>query len=190
MGQSDNKKTLNMLDSIMSDMKIEVVRREKISVGRILVSSLLMLLPLLLILAPYLEPPGTVYLGNDGAANVIDHRDIIDNMSNPVARAVYFFGDWECHQHASRSFFLHGNQMPVCARCTSIFLFMGLTAVALVFFRVRISMIWIMLLIIPMVLDGGIQLVTPYESTNLMRFITGALAGAASVLAFDTIFEM
>ena len=179
-----------MIHFLKRELRPSIGRRGHLSIARIVVSALLLLLALLLIITPYLEPAGTIDFGEDGRANTIEHRATIDNMSNPVSRAVYLFGDWECHQHASRSFFLHGNQMPVCARCTSIFLFIGLTAIFLMFYRVRMSMMLIMLLILPMALDGGIQLITSYESTNILRFITGALAGMASVLAFDTIFEM
>ncbi len=167
-----------------------IERRQRPSLSRIIVSSLLLLLALLLIIAPYLEPPGSVYLGEDGKANTIEHGGRINSMRNPVSRPVYLFGDWECHQHASRSFFLNDNQMPVCARCTAIFLFIGLTAFFIVFYRVKVSFLWVLLLIIPMGLDGTIQLLSSYESTNPIRFITGGLAGMASVLAFDSIFEM
>ena len=47
----------------------------------------------------------------------------------------------------------------------------------LAFSLVRTKNVPIMLAIIPMGLDGGIQLVTKYESTNLRRVITGVLFG-------------
>lgn len=37
---------------------------------------------------------------------------------------------------------------------------------------------------LPMILDGGVQLVTSYESTNLRRFITGMLFGYALMRLF------
>jgi uncharacterized membrane protein len=40
----------------------------------------------------------------------------------------------------------------------------------------------VVLLALPMALDGGIQAITDYESTNLLRTATGLLAGIA--LAF------
>ena len=189
MDEPYKPKNIDWKERIKMELIPSVERRENPSLIRVLVSLSLLFLAALLIIAPYLEPPGTIYLGNNGKANTIDHQAEINNLSNPVARAVYYFGDWECHQHADRSFFLHNNQMPVCARCTSIFLFIGLTAFFLVFFRIRMSFLLIVLLIVPMGLDGTIQLITPYESTNLIRFITGALAGFASVIAFDSIFN-
>ena len=189
MEEPYHTKNMNWKEWLKRTFIPSVERRESTSAIRAIVSLLLLLLAILLIIAPYLEPAGTIYFGEDGKANTIEHEAQIDNMTNPVAKGVYYFGDWECHQHASRSFFLHDNQMPVCARCTSIFLFIGLTAFFLMFFRVRISFLLIVLLIVPMGLDGTIQLVSSYESTNIIRFITGALAGMASVFAFDTIFE-
>ena len=41
-------------------------------------------------------------------------------------------------------------------------------------------------LMLPMVLDGGIQLLTPYESGNLRRLVTGTLFGYALVSLFFT----
>ena len=163
--------------------------RRKASFIRIVIGLSLLIFAVLLIIAPFLEAPGTVDFGNNGIVGKFEHAGNISHMQNPVARAIYTFGDWECHQHASRSFFLNGNQMPVCSRCTAIFLSIGITTFALVFFRIKANFWTILLLILPMAIDGGLQLLTPYESTNLIRFITGALAGFATVIAFDTITE-
>ncbi len=165
------------------------VERRKSSAVRIVIGLTLLIFALLLIAAPFLEPPGTVDFGNNGIVGKFEHAGNISHMQNPVAKAMYTFGDWECHQHASRSFFLNGNQMPVCSRCTAIFLSIGITAFALMFFRIRANFWVILLLILPMAVDGVMQLLTPYESTNLIRFITGSLAGFATVIAFDTITE-
>src|SRR5688572_17408563 len=46
--------------------------------------------------------------------------------TNPVATslaaAVYLAGSNVCHQRAERSFHLDGVRMPVCARCTGLYL--------------------------------------------------------------------
>ena len=36
--------------------------------------------------------------------------------------AVFPIGHFICHQRPERSFFIHARQMPVCARCTGIYL--------------------------------------------------------------------
>jgi len=35
--------------------------------------------------------------------------------------AVFPLGHFICHQRPERSFFLHGQQLPVCARCTGLY---------------------------------------------------------------------
>jgi len=47
-----------------------------------------------------------------------------------AALAVYGIGAWICHQRPDRSFQLWAMQMPVCARCTGIYLGAALAAVA------------------------------------------------------------
>ncbi len=165
------------------------IRRREMSWPRLIMSSALLLFSALLVIAPFLEPPGTVNFGENGAVNTLEHARNISGMQNPVSRLIYTFGDWECHQHASRSFFLNGNQMPVCARCTGIFVSIGIFAFLLVFFRIKMPFWMIVALIVPLALDGGIQLITSYESTNLLRLITGTLAGLATVVGFNTIIE-
>ncbi len=73
--------------------------------------------------APFTIPPGT-FADTVGRANVVDHWDLYAQPSfNWYAKIIYVIGDAECHQLASRSFILNGNQMPICARDTSLFLF-------------------------------------------------------------------
>ncbi len=129
--------------------------------------------------APILEPPGTVYLGNEGGANRVDFADVWANMSNPLAAWVYYTGDVGCHQHANRSLFINGNQMPYCARDTGIFLGVFIGFIIAVFYRIRMSMFTFGLFVLPLAVDGTVQLLTPYESTNLLRIITGILTGVA-----------
>ena len=41
-------------------------------------------------------------------------------ISNGVSRIVYDFGNVMCHQRPDRSWFVNGNQLPLCIRCMSI----------------------------------------------------------------------
>jgi uncharacterized membrane protein len=47
-----------------------------------------------------------------------------------AAFAVYGIGAWICHQRPDRSFQLWATQMPVCARCTGIYVGAALAAIA------------------------------------------------------------
>jgi len=48
-----------------------------------------------------------------------------------LALAVYAIGSVICHQRPERSFYLWSHQMPVCARCTGIYVGAALAAIVL-----------------------------------------------------------
>lgn len=85
-----------------------------------------------------------------------------------------------------------GYKMPVCARDFGIYAAMLLAALAYPFVR-RLDekrmypALYLLLAMVPIALDGGIQFLSDvgwvpfsYESTNAMRILTGAIAGAAA----------
>lgn len=96
---------------------------------------------------------------------------------------------FHCHQRDDRSFIVGNRKFPICSRCTgelvgivlSIFIqcFVGLPGIALA-----------LVLLLPLILDGFIQLLTKYESNNMKRFITGLLFGMGlySLLIYSTLF--
>jgi len=120
---------------------------------------------------------------------------------NPYYALIYAFGDLNCHQKYDRSWSINGNQMPVCARDVGIFL--GLAFGGWLFSRrglnrwtIRDSFLTLfpdstidrlyindrrmtamlgigLLFCLPVILDGGIQAITAYESTNPVRILTG-----------------
>lgn len=87
-----------------------------------------------------------------------------------------------CHCIDSRSFHIRGKRLPLCARCTGELLGIVLGLVLFPFFPPSVPLS--LALMLPMVLDGGIQLLTPYESGNFRRVITGALFGYALASLF------
>lgn len=119
--------------------------------------------------------------------------------------SIYAFGDLNCHNKHERSWKINGNQMPVCTR--DIGIFFGAFLGGLLFFRRghnrwtirdtflsvfpdekletiykndrRILSLWAIaaLAIIPIGLDGGIQMITDYESNSLNRLVTGTPFG-------------
>ena len=120
---------------------------------------------------------------------------------NFYAAIIYGFGDVNCHQKAERSWEVNNNQLPVCTRDVGIFagLFIGGvvfsrrgwnrwtvrdTCLSLlpdsmlhgVYTSNRRTMVWLacgVLLCLPLIADGFLQLLTSYESTNLKRILTG-----------------
>ena len=92
-------------------------------------------------------------------------------------RTMYFFHKyWGCHQMATRSFFFKGFPFPLCARCTGI-LVGEIVACLLLLCNIHIDVFIAVLLICPTVLDGMIQLLGKYESTNFKRLFSGLIAG-------------
>lgn len=80
-----------------------------------------------------------------------------------------------CHQRADRSFFVKGQQMPVCARCEGEIIGMIIAVIAIFFLRP--GFVVPAVLMIPMIVDGLIQNLGHIESNNIRRLITGILFG-------------
>lgn len=92
-----------------------------------------------------------------------------------------------CHCRDDRSFHYKGKKFPICARCTGELV--GILGGILlgIFFLPRV---WVAVAcMIPMLADGFIQLLTPYQSTNMRRLVTGTLFGYAlySLIAISTV---
>ncbi len=131
----------------------------------------------MVLLAPF-TLPGSSVEDLSGKVGEVDNGDQLERM-NPMARIVYTLGDVNCHQISDRSFYLNGNQMPFCSRDLGIF--MGLVAgIALgMIFNIRLSMPILLLLLVPMAVDGVLQIMTDYSSSNTLRIITGMMGGAS-----------
>lgn len=85
-----------------------------------------------------------------------------------------------CHARPDRSFFFRGKQFPICARCTGelVGIVTGIPLAAVL----GVPGFWVVVcMMIPMVFDGVLQLVTPYESGNIRRLLTGILFGIAFI---------
>ena len=88
-----------------------------------------------------------------------------------------------CHQRPERSFFFHGKQFPICARCTGELIGIIVTPIGYCFLK-KLP-IWVFfVLLIPLVTDGLIQAKTKYESNNTKRLITGVLFGIGLMMLF------
>jgi uncharacterized membrane protein len=137
-----------------------------ISKPYLMVLAILVVWNILIFLTPFLEPPG-------------------------LRSTAYSFFGYFCHQIPSRSISpsdltlgtIHNfYEFPVCARDLAFYSFLMVGALAFPIFRKinskEVPNIWFLIFsIIPMAIDGGTQLLGWRESTNLLRFLTGALAG-------------
>lgn len=87
-----------------------------------------------------------------------------------------------CHGKVERSLTLFDVPMPICARCTGIYL--GLLAGIALFrliplLRERVVRAVAMVAVVPLAIDGLTQLTGLRESTNELRIATGVIAGLA-----------
>ena len=114
---------------------------------------------------------------------------------HPLRRALIHVINWlyiwlprlmGCHRREDRSFhWRSGLPFPVCARCTGMLC--GMLAAACTAW-LWAPPVWVQLvMLVPMVADGVIQLRTSYESTNPRRLVTGLLFGYAMVMLFISI---
>ena len=128
-------------------------------------------------------PPGTV------------HAPVTPSLGEPVTWP-YAFGALVCHQLPDRSFTIAGNQFPVCERCLAVELGMVAALAAAVLVAPRGGFVTALsaflpgrlrsragvlafgvALMLPMVLDGGLELATAYVSATPQRLLTGFLYG-------------
>ncbi|HYS71271.1 MAG TPA: DUF2085 domain-containing protein [Thermoplasmata archaeon] len=154
------------------------------------------------VVAPYTISPGTV-VDLNGAANRVDYAATWNTLC-VYPEVVYYVGDAQCHQMATRTIFLNGNEMPMDARMSSIYLWANLGLLGAMFAAPSTSVaqgivnalprraqpwlrrhlgpgvtasIVIVLGLLPVAVDGFRQLLTTYESTNVLRFLTGIPSG-------------
>lgn len=107
-------------------------------------------------------------------------------------RFLYHLGGAVCHQIQQRSLFINGNPLPVCARCTGIYL--GITIGFLVLFLRKKwkgnqppPLFWTILLsfsFFPFMLDGGASYLGIWKTNNFIRLLTGLCAGYALPVFF------
>lgn len=81
-----------------------------------------------------------------------------------------------CHRLPHRSFFIKGKQLPVCARCTGMYI--GYISFPLFTFDIiHLSLLMTLLFIVPTFIDGLTQAYCNRESNNVLRLITGIFSG-------------
>lgn len=95
---------------------------------------------------------------------------------------IYKFFQPICHQQPARSFHLFGEQLAVCSRCSSIYFAFLLGVMIFPFIRKLTSTqtprrVVLVLVVIPMVIDVGLEFIGVHNSTFLTRALTGSLFG-------------
>ncbi|MEX0779396.1 MAG: DUF2085 domain-containing protein [Balneolales bacterium] len=93
-----------------------------------------------------------------------------------------------CHQQLDRT--LHINRIPaaVCSRCTGIYAFLSIGFIIVPFIKrffinnFRYSKAMLILAVMVLVIDYGMQWVGIYEGTNFIRFVTGSAVGISTTI--------
>ena len=134
----------------------------------------------LVVIAPFMVPKGTL-TDLSGRVGYLDNMELYSEL-DPLPRVVYRIGDSQCHQIVERSYFLNENQMPFCARDFGLFIGLASASLFALFIRLTINPLWLLAGLVPIAIDGGLQMVTSYESVNALRLATGIVAGAALAL--------
>ncbi len=93
-----------------------------------------------------------------------------------------------CHCRADRSFIYKKRKFPICARCTGELI--GIIFAIATYKMFHPSLTYTLIIMIPMLIDGFVQLLTKYESNNTKRVITGMLFGYALVVLYFMSLEM
>lgn len=92
-----------------------------------------------------------------------------------------------CHNKEERSTKLFINYLNLCSRCTGILIGMLLTVIITIY---SFNYYYLMLCVIPLIIDGTLQLYTKYKSNNLKRIITGILFGVGLVVLLSIYYML
>ena len=88
-----------------------------------------------------------------------------------------------------RSIWFFGLEKILCSRCLGI-LIGGTIGLILVINKYQIEIIWSVLLILPLIIDGFSQALKYRESNNVIRLITGFLFGLGLQFFLSTLFAV
>ncbi|HJU91316.1 MAG TPA: DUF2085 domain-containing protein [Pyrinomonadaceae bacterium] len=103
-----------------------------------------------------------------------------------VAKGIYGAFAVFCHQLPERSYFIDGNQLAVCSRCTGIYAGFAFTLLLYPLIRsLRNPVIprpsWLLLAALPVAIDFSVNFFGFWYNTHTSRLLTGALLGGAVV---------
>ena len=94
-------------------------------------------------------------------------------LSVPVAGVLYAIGSLICHQIPERSFYLHGFQLPVCARCLGLYAGGAAGSVAAVFvaraFTARQAPMVTAIAAVPTVITVAVEWGAGWPVSNVVR---------------------
>lgn len=110
---------------------------------------------------------------------------IVSGLNVPaLSDSIYTLYGFLCHQIPERSFWILGNPVAVCARCSGIYSGLFLGAVGLGFIGKThhdnpISPLWLFAALVPIGIDWSLTHLEIWENTGLSRFVTGSILGTS-----------
>jgi uncharacterized membrane protein len=121
------------------------------------------------------------------------HAIAMDGPVRMVAALTYLGAGYICHQRPERSFHLEGRPLPVCARCTGLYLAVPFGLAGVLFMRRRGGAddrtyrrwrVAIVAAAVPTVISVGLEWIGgPGLSSNISRALTALPLGAALAAA-------
>ncbi len=117
------------------------------------------------------------------------YSEILANISNSFLFVVIpfkFIGSLVCHQDTSKLIELNGMHSLVCARCSGIYSGAFLASLFFLFNSIRndLSYKWLIIAVIPSVLDIIFYTSGLYEYSKIISFCCGLLLGSIGILYF------
>lgn len=98
--------------------------------------------------------------------------------------AAFAAGHFICHQRPERSFFLHGRQLPVCARCTGLYAGAAVAAPIAIVLGAALSRNrarWLLsALALPTAITWSLEFVAGVPFSNVARFVAALPLGFAA----------
>lgn len=115
-------------------------------------------------------------------------------LPSVAAAVVYATGARICHQRPDRSFWIHGQSMPVCARCTGLYASAALAAPLALFLAAGLSGRRARYLVtaaaLPTIISWGLEMAGLVHPPNMVRAIAALPLGfAAAWLVIATLAD-
>ena len=103
-----------------------------------------------------------------------------------MAEVIYHAFGVFCHQRPDRSYFIEGQKLAVCSRCTGLYVAFAVTLLLYPLVRslrnnVNPPRHYLILAAIPLGIDFSLTCVGFWEKTHTSRLLTGALLGSVAV---------
>lgn len=110
---------------------------------------------------------------------------VLITLLNLIFKKPYLALFYGCHSKKDRSFSFIHKHFSLCTRCTGIYLGM-LSVFFISLFSFNYT--YLIILVIPLIIDGVLQYKTSYVSNNTKRLITGILFGLGFVVLLSNFF--